>query len=97
MSVLRQLKKSQAVVKKNCVCVSIFRSGKTPNTFTTYLLNQGYVAGPYKVCAPPVSCNKGYSSKYRTFDGSCNSQKYPRWGQAKTAFNRLLPPAYSDG
>ncbi|XP_059474722.1 peroxidase-like [Neocloeon triangulifer] len=74
-----------------------YANGKTPNTFTEYLLSQGYMPGPYKVCAPPVYCPSGYATKFRTFDGSCNNPKYPRWGQAKTAFNRLLAPAYSDG
>ncbi|RZF48834.1 hypothetical protein LSTR_LSTR003214 [Laodelphax striatellus] len=47
-------------------------------------------------CAPPVNCN--VNSKYRTIDGSCNNkEKKAAYGQAKTAFLRLLPAVYSDG
>ncbi|KAA0203707.1 Peroxidase-like [Hyalella azteca] len=34
---------------------------------------------------------------YRTIDGSCNNIRNPRWGQAKTALNRILPAHYEDG
>ncbi|KOC70968.1 Chorion peroxidase [Habropoda laboriosa] len=35
------------------------------------------------------------SSKYRTFDGSCNRPM--QWGAAMTPLRRLLPPNYADG
>ena len=40
-------------------------------------------------------CRK--SGKYRTIDGSCNNPKHPQWGQANTAFQRILAPEYEDG
>ncbi|XP_075976370.1 salivary peroxidase/catechol oxidase-like isoform X2 [Anticarsia gemmatalis] len=36
------------------------------------------------------------SSKYRTFDGSCNNPVRSSWGQAMTGYKRLLHPRYSD-
>ena len=41
--------------------------------------------------------SQGIRSKYRTFDGSCNNVQHQHWGQANTAFQRLLPPDYEDG
>lgn len=37
------------------------------------------------------------SSKYRTFDGSCNNPVRSSWGQAMTGYKRLLHPRYDDG
>ncbi|CAH2040567.1 unnamed protein product, partial [Iphiclides podalirius] len=37
------------------------------------------------------------SSKYRTFDGSCNNPVRSSWGQALTGFKRILHPRYADG
>ncbi|CAB3250755.1 unnamed protein product [Arctia plantaginis] len=37
------------------------------------------------------------SSKYRTFDGSCNNPVRSSWGQAMTGYKRLLHPKYADG
>ncbi|KAK4324937.1 hypothetical protein Pmani_004472 [Petrolisthes manimaculis] len=34
---------------------------------------------------------------YRTIDGSCNNLDNPGWGQARSPFQRILPPQYSDG
>ncbi|CAG0902958.1 unnamed protein product, partial [Darwinula stevensoni] len=46
-------------------------------------------------CLPQPTCNP--SSKYRTQDGACNNLQNPLWGQSRTAFQRICPPAYQDG
>ncbi|XP_068203812.1 peroxidase-like [Palaemon carinicauda] len=47
-------------------------------------------------CPEPPRCRKK-ERFYRTIDGSCNNLDNPTWGQARTTFQRLLPPQYSDG
>lgn len=37
------------------------------------------------------------SSRYRSFDGSCNNPVRSSWGQALTGYKRLLHPRYADG
>ena len=46
-------------------------------------------------CPPTPICNS--SNKYRTIDGSCNNLRNPKFGQAFTPLQRLLPNAYADG
>ena len=46
-------------------------------------------------CPASPLCN--FNSKYRTIDGSCNSRSDTKYGQAKTALQRILQPAYDDG
>ena len=41
--------------------------------------------------------SRGSKAKYRTIDGSCNNLEHLQWGQASTAFQRLLPSDYEDG
>ena len=41
--------------------------------------------------------SRGANAKYRTIDGSCNNLEHLQWGQASTAFQRLLPSDYEDG
>ncbi|XP_046684195.1 peroxidase-like isoform X3 [Homalodisca vitripennis] len=36
-------------------------------------------------------------TRFRSLDGSCNHPQHPAWGQALTAYKRLLPPQYDDG
>lgn len=45
-------------------------------------------------CYQHKQCKK---SKYRSTDGSCNNFQNPNWGKSMTAYNRLLPAAFSDG
>ncbi|XP_064085733.1 peroxidase-like isoform X2 [Macrobrachium nipponense] len=47
-------------------------------------------------CPEPPRCRKK-EHFYRTVDGSCNNLDHPTWGQARTTFQRILPPQYSDG
>jgi hypothetical protein len=42
-----------------------------------------------------VFCSE--AAKYRSHDGSCNHPHHPAWGQALTAYGRLLPAHYEDG
>lgn len=39
----------------------------------------------------------GSPMKYRTYDGTCNNQKHPRWGSSYIPFRRALNPDYCDG
>jgi len=39
----------------------------------------------------------GKNLKYRSADGSCNNLKRSFWGNANTAYKRLLFPVYKDG
>lgn len=36
-------------------------------------------------------------TKYRSYDGTCNNRKHPRWGSAYIPFRRALNPDYCDG
>ncbi|XP_046736291.1 uncharacterized protein LOC124405448 [Diprion similis] len=68
----------------------------TPNTFLEFLQHHAFrVIGTGLCYIRPKRCPG--NQMYRTFDGSCNNQEHPTWGQANTAFARVLPPRYSDG
>lgn len=45
-------------------------------------------------CPPEPLCPE---TKYRSVDGSCNNIKHKEWGQAATAYQRIIPPDYQDG
>ncbi|KAF2361584.1 hypothetical protein FHG87_007666 [Trinorchestia longiramus] len=45
-------------------------------------------------CPPDPVCTE---TKYRTADGSCNNLRHKEWGQAATAYQRIIIPDYSDG
>jgi len=47
------------------------------------------------ICLPTPFCDP--ISLYRTIDGSCNNLQNPKFGQAFTSLNRILPNAYADG
>lgn len=36
-------------------------------------------------------------TRYRSSDGSCNHRTHAAWGQASTAYKRLIPAKYEDG
>ena len=45
-------------------------------------------------CPATPNC---FNSKYRKIDGSCNSKRDAKLGEAMTPLQRILQPAYSDG
>ncbi|XP_026731939.1 peroxidase-like isoform X1 [Trichoplusia ni] len=54
--------------------------------------------GPECAALERFTCHTNkMSSKYRTFDGSCNNPVRSSWGQALTGYKRLLHPKYADG
>lgn len=61
------------------------------DTLVGYTINSTYC--PYQ--NQNIVCNK--SSKYRTYDGTCNNMRTPLVGALNTPYLRLLPPAYDDG
>uniref|UniRef100_A0A667I480 Peroxidasin like n=1 Tax=Lynx canadensis TaxID=61383 RepID=A0A667I480_LYNCA len=38
-----------------------------------------------------------FHQKYRAADGTCNNLQHPAWGASRTAFERILKPAYENG
>uniref|UniRef100_A0ABI7XC69 Peroxidase n=1 Tax=Felis catus TaxID=9685 RepID=A0ABI7XC69_FELCA len=38
-----------------------------------------------------------FHQKYRAADGTCNNLQHPAWGASRTAFERILKPAYDNG
>jgi len=50
----------------------------------------------------PLDCSKEATSRYRTFDGTCNNigrdgdGSKPFWGKAVACFERLVPPEFGD-
>ena len=55
-------------------------------TFSLYLLKTTKPGNPV--------CNE--NDRFRTFDGSCNNLEVPKYGQALTPVQRILPNAYAD-
>jgi len=64
---------------------------KTQKTTTTT------TAKPIIFCPfnPNLVCD--VTSKYRTFDGTCNNLNNPLYGAANTPYKRMMGPAYGDG
>lgn len=89
-------KASQNLVYRTCA-----RYGLAKDECASYIstLNlRGSEFGPECAALERFTCpiNK-MSSKYRTFDGSCNNPVRSSWGQAMTGYKRLLHPRYADG
>ncbi|XP_008555718.1 chorion peroxidase [Microplitis demolitor] len=51
----------------------------------------------HEVCPAFLSNVECRAGKYRRFDGLCTNLEHPNWGASLTPFNRLMPPAFSDG
>jgi len=50
-----------------------------------------------KECDGPDKPRCFRNNKFRTLDGSCNNLRQPKYGQANTPMQRILPNAYDDG
>ncbi|XP_050297989.1 peroxidasin homolog isoform X2 [Anthonomus grandis grandis] len=55
----------------------------------------GHILEPQLQCEDNEPCDPAYP--YRSYSGYCNNLKNPKYGNALTTFNRLLPSAYDDG
>ncbi|XP_073952337.1 salivary peroxidase/catechol oxidase-like isoform X2 [Choristoneura fumiferana] len=54
--------------------------------------------GPECAALERLACRTNkLSSRYRSFDGSCNNPVRSSWGQGLTGYKRLLHPRYADG
>lgn len=54
----------------------------------------------FPACRSRPPCMEHFGTgivKYRTIDGSCNNLEQTSWGMTRSTFQRILPPAYSDG
>ena len=78
----------------NLVLVLI-RLDLTKEQSTAELMTIEMPDGFKKMTCPVDPICKSY--KYRTNDGSCNSQVIPNLGRSLTTYRRLAPPDYADG
>ena len=46
-------------------------------------------------CLQEPACN--FESRYRTYDGSCNNVRFPKFGQQRRVYSRILVNDYDDG
>lgn len=53
--------------------------------------------GPSSNLEKRESLECGSLKRYRSFDGTCNNKKHPRWGSSYIPFRRGLNPDYCDG
>lgn len=84
-----------------CYFLSTFRYG-LPNDecasfISTLNLRDSEFGGECAALERFVCRTNAMSSKYRTFDASCNNKVRSSWGQALTGYKRLLHPRYADG
>lgn len=76
--------------------MQLYEAMELKQTNTKSLQRMTSVAGTaFGSCHEKIHCN--ITAKYRSVDGVCNNYDNPKWGQAETAFVRLLTPDYSDG
>ena len=66
--------------------------GPRPLQITTTTTTKKILFCPFK---PNLKCDT--SSKYQTFDGTCNNLNNPLYGAWNTPYKRFLTPAYQDG
>ena len=70
----------------HCMLLENIRKSNLFMTFALYLLKTTESGKPV--------CNE--NDRFRTFDGSCNNLEVPKYGQALTPVQRVLPNAYAD-
>jgi hypothetical protein len=66
-----------------------------PTTFGSDYYDSSRDSCPFMKSSLFSNCN--FTSKYRTFDGSCNNIDRPWTGMAGTPFKRYMPSSYADG
>ncbi|KAJ0177820.1 hypothetical protein K1T71_006693 [Dendrolimus kikuchii] len=89
-------KASQNLVYTRCRRFGL-RSDECASYISTLNLRESEYGGECAALERFTCRTNKMSSKYRTFDGSCNNPVRSSWGQALTGYKRLLHPKYADG
>jgi hypothetical protein len=71
--------------------ITSLRNDNSSNDFTVITASSSLC--PYKTTS--FSCNS--TTRYRSYDGSCNNLLNPMYGKTETPFKRYLSPDYEDG
>lgn len=70
--------------------ITSLRTDNSSDDFTVVTVSSSLC--PYTTTS--YSCNS--TTRYRTYDGSCNNLLYPIYGKSETPFKRYLTPDYED-
>jgi len=68
--------------------------GPAPKKTTTSSAPRSTLQAKFCPFNPSLSCNT--SSKYQSFDGTCNNLNNPLYGAMNTPYKRFIAPAYGD-
>ncbi|XP_048007115.1 peroxidase-like isoform X1 [Leguminivora glycinivorella] len=89
-------KASQNLVVTRCTRFGLAKDECASYVSTLNLRDTEY--GPECAALERLACRSNkLSSRYRSFDGSCNNPVRSSWGQSLTGYKRLLHPRYADG